>query len=118
MEMPDSDCISLETFRRDGAGVRTPVWFVSHGGTIYIVTRERTGKVGRLARNPRVNLAPCSFRGGITGEWISGTARITSGGEADRIVELRNKKYGLRARLAGLVTRSKGNVVVYAVTPD
>ena len=30
--------LSLTTFKRDGTGVATPVWFVAEAGTILVVT--------------------------------------------------------------------------------
>lgn len=110
--------VSLETFRRDGRGVRTPVWFVTEGGRIYVITRDSTWKVKRLANDPRVRLAPCTFGGKIEGEWILGQAAVVSGDEAERAIRLRKKKYGMRAILAGLATRSKGAVIVYSIVPD
>ena len=31
--------INLETYKKDGTGVKTPVWFVTHNDFIYIITR-------------------------------------------------------------------------------
>ena len=109
--------ISLETFRRDGRGVRTPVWFVVNDGKIYVITKESTGKVKRLANSPRVNFAACSFGGEIRGEWISGRAAPVTGMEAENAVKSRRRKYGFRAVLAGLATSRRGKSVVYLITP-
>ena len=43
--------IALETFRKNGVGVKTPVWFVEFDDLIWVVTREFTGKVKRLRNN-------------------------------------------------------------------
>ena len=37
--------ISLETYRRSGEAVRTPVWFLEEDGIIYVHTDDSTGKV-------------------------------------------------------------------------
>ncbi len=115
---PGQKCISLETFRRSGAAVRTPVWFVEApggGGRIYVVTRRSTGKVGRLAANPAVRVAPCTARGRITGGWIGGEASEVAGAEAEEAARLRRKKYGLMAALARLASAPKGEPVAYLV---
>ena len=53
--------IALETFKKNKQAVKTPVWFVIHNGVIYVITREKTGKVKRIKNNPRVRIAPCTF---------------------------------------------------------
>ena len=110
--------INLETFRKNGNGVKTPVWFVTENDKIYVITRESTGKVKRLANNPKVNFAPCSFKGSIEGEWISGEATLITGDEAQKAVKLRKKKYGFKALLAGFMSKAKGEIVVYSITLD
>ncbi|PJC48171.1 MAG: PPOX class F420-dependent oxidoreductase, partial [Candidatus Omnitrophica bacterium CG_4_9_14_0_2_um_filter_42_8] len=40
--------INLETYRKSGKPVRTPVWFVLFDDLIYVITREKTGKVRRI----------------------------------------------------------------------
>src|SRR5437868_1166645 len=46
--------ISLETFKKSGQGVRTPVWFVLHNSAFYAYTEADSGKVKRIRNNPRV----------------------------------------------------------------
>ena len=110
--------INLETFRKNGNGVKTPVWFVTENDKIYVITRESTGKVKRLANNPQVNFAPCSFKGNIEGEWISGKTTLITGEEAQKAVKLRKRKYGFKALLAGFMSKAKGEIVVYSITLD
>ena len=69
---------NLETYKKDGTGVKTPVWFVTHTDLIYIITREMTGKVKRLSNNQGVKITPCGFKGEIKGQWISGNAKVVS----------------------------------------
>lgn len=84
--------VSLETFRKNNQSIRTPVWFVIENDLIYVITREKTGKVKRIKNNPRVNISPCTFTGKIIGKWISGTAKRVVGNESKRAIELRKKK--------------------------
>lgn len=62
-----SKYVSIESFRRDGKGVTTPVWFVTDRGRIYCRSGERTHKVLRMRRNPSVTIAPCNFDGELRG---------------------------------------------------
>ena len=93
--------LSLETFKKSGEGVRTPIWFAadpsakldSSAARLYVYTVGNTGKVKRIRNIPRVRIAPCDMRGKILGDWIDATARIVTGEEAAQGVRLLNKKY-------------------------
>jgi PPOX class probable F420-dependent enzyme len=76
----------LTTYRRNGQGVPTPVTIQLDGGKAYFTTRDSTGKVKRLARNPRVTLAPSTPRGQVIGPTVSGIARRLEGAEAERVM--------------------------------
>lgn len=108
--------INLETYRKSGKTVCTPVWFVVDGGTIYVITTNETGKVKRLRNNQSVRVAPCGFRGELKGEWVSGTARFAGKDESEKALALRKKKYGIQARLVGAIVARKGEPIVIAVS--
>jgi len=107
--------INLETYKRDNTPIKTPVWFVIDNDLIYIITRESTGKVKRLKNNQDVRIVPCSFKGESKNEWVKGKAEKITGEEADKAIKLRKKKYGMFARLTGIFTSQKGNLVVYSI---
>ena len=111
----DQKYINLETYKKDGTPVRTPVWFVIDNDLIYVITRESTGKVKRLKNNHDVRIVLCSFKGEPKNEWIKGKAEKITGKEADTAIKLRKKKYGMFARLSGIFTSQKGNLVVYSI---
>ena len=87
--------LNLETFRRNGQGVRTPLWFTESGGRLYVRTPENFGKVKRIRNNPRVRVAPCDMRGQPLGTWVEAEAHIVEGAEAERINQHLKKKYGV-----------------------
>jgi len=92
--------LNLETFRKTGVGVRTPVWFVMEGDTLYVRTVADSGKVKRIRNNPQVNIAPCKMDGALLGEWNPAEAHEVSGDEINRKVDqLLDKKYGLIKKL-------------------
>ena len=91
--------LSLESFRKTGAPVRTPVWFAEHDGKLYTYSLADAGKVKRIRNNPRVRVAPCDVRGGNVGEWIEAVARIEDTVGERFGMSLLTKKYGLMKRL-------------------
>ena len=96
--------ISLTTFRRTGAAVATPVWFVQLQHTLYIYTDARAGKVKRIRNNPQVQLASCTMLGKVKGPLITGVARIvTDPQEQVRAEAALNAKYWLARRLLRLL---------------
>ena len=105
--------ISLETYRRNGQGVATPVWFTidDNNKMIYVVTRTETGKSKRLRNNPKVRIVPCRMRGQPKGEWLNGKATFATPEQLKIALKQRNKKYGLKARLSGLFSRTKGELI-------
>ena len=111
----DQKYINLETYKKDGTPIRTPVWFVIDKNLIYVITRDSTGKVKRLRNNQNVRIVPCSFKGEPKNEWVKGAAEKITGDEADKVIKLRKKKYGMFARLIGIFTSKKGNIVVYSI---
>ena len=111
----DQKYINLETYKKDGTPIRTPVWFVINNDLIYVITRDSTGKVKRLRNNHNVRIVSCSFKGELKNEWVKAKAENITGDEADNAIKLRKKKYGISARLIGLFTSQKGNLIVYSI---
>jgi uncharacterized protein len=107
---------SLETFRKTGVGVRTPVWFAqdppSPAGvtTFYVYTAPESGKVKRIRNNPKVRINPCTMRGDLRGAWVDARARICDDAEAARGQALLNEKYGLMKRMGDFFSRLRGRV--------
>ena len=87
--------ISLETFRKSGVSVKTPVWFAQEGDALYVWTGSAAGKVKRIRNNARVNIAPCQRFGEITGEWMSAHASIDDSDAAiQHVTTLLRQKLG------------------------
>ena len=107
--------ISLETYRKNRQGVRTPVWFVIKNNLILIVTRDQTGKIKRLRNNQKVKIATCSIKGKTSMSMIPGTAQILTEDETANAVKLRDKKYGFFSKVAKFLTKNKGSLVAISV---
>lgn len=104
---------SLETFRKTGVGVKTPVWFAADpdspsGPTrFYVYTLPDSGKVKRIRNNADVRINPCTMRGDLRGEWVNAQARICPGEEAGKGQRLLTKKYPSK-RIGDIFSRLMG----------
>jgi PPOX class probable F420-dependent enzyme len=114
-QFDDSKYINLETYKKNGKVVSTPVWFVIEDKKVFVITRSGTGKVKRLRNNPNVRISPCNFRGKLKGKWVNGTASFQDSLECERIMNLRNKKYGFQSKLASLFTIGKGKFILISI---
>jgi PPOX class probable F420-dependent enzyme len=88
--------MNIETFRKNGEGVKTPVWFVQEGDILYVSTVADSGKVKRIRRNGTVNVVPSTVGGKPLGDWVAAQAHeISDPAEQQRANRLLDKKYGL-----------------------
>lgn len=93
--------LNLETFKKNGDGVKTPVWFAADPSAgldsgeckLYVYTIGASGKVKRIRNNGRVKIAPSDMRGRVLGEWVAAHAKIVTGAEAELGMKLLNRKY-------------------------
>jgi PPOX class probable F420-dependent enzyme len=107
--------LNLETYRKNGQPVITPVWFVFFNEITYVVTNSNTGKIKRLNHTKKVRIAPCGFKGEPKGDWIEGTTHFADEFETEQAIKLRRKKYGLLATIAGIFSSRKGKPIVVGV---
>jgi PPOX class probable F420-dependent enzyme len=88
--------LNIETFRKDGRGVKTPVWFARQNDALYVWTQLDSGKTKRIRRNDTVNIAPCQVSGETLGEWVPAQAKADASPEAlVQTTKLMRQKYGL-----------------------
>jgi len=109
--------LNLQTYRRTGQPVATPVWFAVDREIVYVYSLASAGKVKRIRNNPSVRIAPCDARGTLTGAWLNATARIVDDREAAHAQTLFIARYGWLKRLADLwrVVRPKPRAVIAIV---
>lgn len=91
--------LSFESYRKNGAAIRTPMWFAEGDGVLYVYSLADAVKVKRVRNNPCVRIAPCDVRGKIKGDWVEATATILDEAGAARGHEYLNAKYGWMKRL-------------------
>ena len=108
--------LNLETYRKSGQAVRTPLWFVEDHGVLYMRTPAASAKVRRMRNNPHVRVVNSDVRGNPLGVWLDGEASLMDAEEAEWVNDLIRRKYGLLKRLIDLRSRLKGTkAVVIAV---
>jgi PPOX class probable F420-dependent enzyme len=120
--------LSLTSFRRDGSGVATPMWFVADNGHLVVETDADSHKVERIRRDPHVQIAVCDARGRLRGEAVDAEAKILPESERERVEQLLAQKYRidrltvlplyrLVMRLRGRSPRMHESPVAIAITP-
>ncbi|MCC6602363.1 MAG: PPOX class F420-dependent oxidoreductase [Anaerolineae bacterium] len=101
--------INLETFRKNGEGVKTPVWVVGKNGKLYVWTVADSWKVKRIRNNSQVHVAKSDARGNTDGSWLPAQARILETSDADQQMQRDLAgKYGLMFRFIQLSQRLRG----------
>ena len=78
--------VLLTTFRKDGTPVPTPVWVVRIGDELRVWTIRDSGKVKRIRRSGRAQIAPCTMRGRPRGQSVDATARMLPDSEAPAVL--------------------------------
>ena len=98
--------LSVTSFKRDGTGIATPVWFVSDGQRLFAFTDLHSWKVRRIRRNPHVLIASCWPNGKLRSERVSGRAEVlTATAELDRVQKLLLARYKISYRVVMLFYR-------------
>jgi PPOX class probable F420-dependent enzyme len=85
--------LSITSYRRDGSGVSTPVWFATEGDRLLVMTAATSGKIKRIRRNPYVTVAPCSARGKIESRRMPAHAVVLPSSQVDQAKRLIARKY-------------------------
>lgn len=103
--------INIESFKRDGGGVKTPVWVAPLDGKMVVFTLGDSFKVKRVGRNPKVRVAACDVRGNVRGDWYDGTCVIVDdpAHEARAYAALR-EKYGLMMKMGDFFSKLSGRI--------
>ena len=101
--------LNIETFRKNGQGVKTPVLFAPEGELLYIWTQAGSGKVKRLRNNGSARIAPATVFGQPLGDWLLVYARTDERPEAIKHVkQLLAKKYGIFFYFVCFLVRIRG----------
>jgi PPOX class probable F420-dependent enzyme len=105
----DANYVLLTTFRRDGTPVPTPVWVVRIGDELRVWTIRDSGKVKRIRRDGRAQIAPCGMRGNPRGPSVDATASMLPDSEAPAVLDALASKYGFAGWWTRMMYRFTGN---------
>jgi PPOX class probable F420-dependent enzyme len=83
-----SHTVLLTSFRRNHQEVSTPVGMKSANGNLYFMTPASTWKTKRIAHNPHVRLALCTYQGKALSPVTDGTAYQLAGIQAQQARKL------------------------------
>ena len=98
--------LSLTSFKPDGTGVATPLWFVSDGERLFALTDLHSAKVRRMRHNPRLLVAPCRASDKLRGEPLPARAEVlTESADLERVQQLLIERYKISYRLVMLIYR-------------
>ena len=98
--------LRVTSFKRDGTGVATPVWFVSDGSRLFALTDLHSAKVRRMRRDPRVLVASCRADGKLRREPIPARMEVlTATTDLERVQKLLLERYKLSYRIVMLIYR-------------
>ena len=96
----------MTSFKRDGTGVATPVWFVSDGSRLFALTDEHSAKVRRMRRGSRVLVASCRADGKLRREPVPARVEVlTATPDLERVQKLLLERYRLSYRSVMLIPR-------------
>jgi hypothetical protein len=116
--------VALTTYRKDGEPVSTCVWIAREGDSLFVLTHAGSGKVKRIRRNARVELAPSDGRGRPQGGSAAAQATIADDPESvKRVTALIRRRYGIQypllRGLMGLRGRKTGRpIAIRIVDPE
>jgi uncharacterized protein len=113
----------LQTRKRDGRWVTTPVNPLVEDDTVFFRTWHTSGKARRLRNFSEVRFAPSTFRGRPTGPWLRGHATQLDGDDAAHAAALINRRYpllqGIGVRLYHFLRRYRTvHYRIADITPD
>ena len=115
----DAKYIALETFRKNGQGVITPVWVVMQGEKLSVWTAANSWKVKRIRNDGRVRVCESDWRGKPLGAWIDARAGVEDDPSA---VKSCNRPLGTKYGLAfwafyWLYTLRRTQFVIVEIAP-
>lgn len=109
--------INIQTYKKTGQRISTPVWFIIKDNKIFFRTSHNSGKIKRIRNNNNVKFALCDIRGKIKGEWYEGIAKIENDSDNSILFQI-NKKYGLSSRLMKIFYKIKKiDIVILSIEP-
>ena len=115
-QFANQNYLNLESYRKTGNPVTTPMWFAEYNGALYVYSVAIAGKVKRIRNNANVRVVPSDMRGKPKGEWVEARAQILDERGAELGHKLLNEKYGWMKRVGDIFSKlRKRDKVVIAI---
>lgn len=105
--------IALTTYRKNGAPVITPVWFVRQDENLFVWTAKDSGKAKRLRKNPCVQLGPSDHSGKLLGSVQAGEAHFVPECDYPALEKAFKSKYGWQVNLFALIWKIQRHPYTY-----
>ena len=129
MTITDERYVSFTTFRKNGDAVSSPVWIVAlPDGRCGFSTEAGSGKVKRLANDPRATFRPCDRGGKVADGAVETDVKatvVTDRPDLDAVRKALVAKYGIQAHvltvgrtLKRLVRLPDTSAAVIAILPE
>jgi uncharacterized protein len=104
----------LETRKRDGSWVATPVSLVAADGHLYFRSYQEAGKAKRLRNFPQVRVAPCTMAAKPTGDAVTGRAHLLDDAQSRVVARLLRRRFPvMHGILVPLAHRLKGYTTLH-----
>lgn len=96
--------VLVRSFRRDGTGVDTPLWFAFVGDDLIARSNASTAKIRRIIANPQVELRPCDWRGhAVDGPVWSGRAEVLGRADGVALEHHLHTRYGWQWNIVPMI---------------
>ena len=117
-DLKNAKYVALETFRKTGEGVITPVWVAGANGKLYIWTGADSWKVKRIQNNKQVRISESDARGNPKSDWVEAQATVLDKPHDEPALhKLMQSKYGFQYRMFGLMGRGSDRVYLEISAP-
>jgi PPOX class probable F420-dependent enzyme len=118
VDLKNAKYIALETFRKTGEGVITPVWVAGANGKLYIWTGANSWKVKRIQKDKQVRLCESDARGNPKSGWVEAQATVLDKPQDEPALhKLMQSKYGFQYRMFRLMGRGSDRVFLEISSP-
>ena len=108
-EIAKGQFIALQTYKKNGDGVITPVWVVELNKKLYVWTDGASWKVKRIRNRADVLLCTSDMRGTPKGEWQAAQAKIIEDDTVnEKVRKAMIKKYGAQFHFIHIMQRLIG----------
>lgn len=109
-DVAQSEYILLTTFTKDGRPKPTAIWAAPDAHRLIAITQEKSWKVKRIRKTPRVTLAVCDRRGNAKSEAVEAVAAVLDKSANGATYDAIGKRYGLLGKTFNIFSKLRGGM--------